>query len=215
MDYETGGLDCRRAAVTEIAAVAVRLDNLQKIDMVNCFVQPYGNYTYEDAALKATGITHDKIQAGIPVKEAVQQLIDLFKKADLYGAKNTKPILVAHNSGFDKGFLIQLFHHCNKLKELEKLVYGKTDFHGNFSPECIDSVSLSQLMWGNDEEMVKYNLASCVTKAGIELNDAHSGIQDTLAMKDMVCTIIQKMRSGNGSNEAAEVSGSFRQHFQF
>lgn len=213
LDTETGGLNCRVNAVTEIAAIAIKGDTLEKIDLVSTYIQPYGDYTYEDAALKATGITFQDIESGVPVKEAVQELIDLFKKADLYGGRGTKPILVAHNSAFDKGFIVQLFHHCGKMKELEKLVYGSVDFYGHFSPEFLDSIILAKMMWGNDEEMTKYNLGSCITKAGLELPDAHLALNDTLGLKDLFGVITSKMRADSISNNVT--AGRYRDHFQF
>ena len=35
LDFETGGLDCQNHAVTEVAAVAIKLDTLTTIDMVS------------------------------------------------------------------------------------------------------------------------------------------------------------------------------------
>jgi DNA polymerase-3 subunit epsilon len=213
IDFETGGLSPQKNPVTEVTALAIKGDTLDKIDIVSTMIAPYGEYTYEDAALKATGITFQEIESGISVKEAVNELIDLFKKADLYGGRGTKPILVAHNSAFDKGFLVQLFHHCGKMKELEKLVYGNIDFYNHFSPEFLDSIILAKMMWGNDEEMTKYNLGSCITKAGIELNDAHRSLNDVLGLKDLFEIFCKKMRADNvGSNVKVN---RYRDHFQF
>jgi DNA polymerase III epsilon subunit-like protein len=213
LDFETGGLSSQKNPITEVAALAIKGDTFEKIDLVSTYVKPYGEYTYEDAALKATGITFQDIENGISVKEAVQELIDLFKKADLYGGRGTKPILVAHNSGFDKGFLQQIFHHCGKMKELEKLVYGTFDFYNHFQPEFLDSIILAKMMWGNDEEMTKYNLGSCITKAGLELADAHLAINDVIGLKELFEVVAKKMRAENASSNVTV--NRYRDHFQF
>jgi DNA polymerase-3 subunit alpha (Gram-positive type) len=214
LDFETGGLDPRKHAITEVAAIAIKGDTLEKIDLISKFVKPYGEYQYDDAALKATGITAEEIESGIEVKEVVSELINLFKKSDLYNNKGTKPILIAHNSAFDKGFLIQIFNYCNKLKDLEKYTYGTTDFYSNYQPEMLDSIQLAKMMWGNDEEMTSYKLSNCLNKAGIDLLDAHKAINDTIALKDMFISFVSNMRSGDNNNEIKS-EYIFRNHFQF
>lgn len=215
IDFETGGLDFNKHAVTEVAAVAIKLDTLEKIDLISEFIKPYGDYQYDDQALKATGITFEDIDGGKDVKEVVMMIAELCKRADLYTNKGAlRPIFVAHNSPFDKGFLMQIFSFCKKIPELQKHSYGEVDFFGNYQPEFMDSIILSKLIYGNDDDMVKYNLTSCVTRAGIELVDAHRAISDTMSLKDMVCSFIRKMRS-EGSQEAATVKEKFRKHFQF
>lgn len=215
IDFETGGLDFTKNAITEVAAVAIKLDTLATIDMVSEYVKPYGNYTYDEQALKATGITFNDIEGGLDIKEVVGKLCDLFKRADLYTNKgNLRPILVAHNSKFDKGFLLQIFQHCKKLPELEKHVYGGVDFYGNFQPEFLDSIILSKLFYGNDEDMTSYNLSSCITRTGLELSDAHKAISDTLALSDMLRNFIGRMRQ-DGAVELGATKSKIRDHFQF
>lgn len=216
LDFETGGLDPKKNAVTEVAMVAVKGDTLEKIDLVSTFIKPYGEYTYEDAALKHTGITMDDIEGGMPVEKAVEEIIELFKKADLHPKKkSTRNILIAQNSGFDKGFLIQLFHHTGKLKDLEKLTYGTTDFYGNYQPEMFDTIPFFKLAFGHDEEMNSYKLENCLEKAGIELPDAHKAVNDTIAMKDLVVLLTGKLRSEGGESSEAVAGTRFREHFQF
>lgn len=215
LDFETGGLDPKINAITEVAAVAIKGDTLERIDLVSTYVKPYGSYTYEEEALKATGITHADIESGMEIKDVVGELLALFKKADLYPGKGAlRPICVAHNSKFDKGFLIQPFFFCKKLKEFEKALYGGTDFYGNFQPEMIDTIPISRMAWGDDEDMTNYKLQSCITKAGIELNDAHRAINDTLATVDMFKFFINKLRA-TGDATGQESKTRFRKHFQF
>lgn len=214
-DVETGGLDCKKCAVTEVAMVAIKGDTLEKIDLVSTFIKPYGDYIYEPEALKYSGISTEDIESGGDVKEVVNEIISLFEKCNLYPRnKGSKPVLIAHNSAFDKGFLCQIFNYAGKMKELERLTYGNVDFWGNYQPEMMDSVLLSKMMWGNDEDMVNFKLGTCIAKAGLELNDAHKAINDTIAMKDMVVGFINKMRSkGDTIGEVIEKE-SFRKHFQ-
>jgi DNA polymerase III epsilon subunit-like protein len=216
LDFETGGLDCRKHAVTELAAVAIKGDTLEKINLISTYVQPYGDYSYEAEALKHTGISTEDIVGGLPVDEVVNEFINLLIKSDLTPRnKGSKPILVAHNSAFDKGFLIQIFSHCNKLKELEKYTFGNTDYYGNYQPEMLDSQHLAKMIWGADEEIANFKLGTCIAKAGIDLADAHRAINDTIALKDMIISFTLNLRSGLGNNEEVGTKHRYREHFQF
>jgi DNA polymerase III epsilon subunit-like protein len=227
LDFETGGLDPRRHAIMEIAAIAIKGDTLEKIDLVSTYVKPYGKdevtregkvereYGYDPEAMKSNGITFQDIEGGVNIQEAVNLVIELCKKADLYPGKGAlRPIFFAHRSAFDKGFLVQMFEFAKKTKELAKYTYGEIDFYGNYQPEMIDTISFSKFVYGADEDMTNFKLQSCITKAGIELNDAHKAINDTIAMKDMIASFIGKLRSDGPTNEVKAVN-RFRDHFQF
>jgi DNA polymerase III epsilon subunit-like protein len=216
LDFETGGLDCRKHAVTQIAAIAIKGDTFEKIDLLSAYIKPYGEFEYQAEALKYTGVTMENLYSGVSVEEAVAEFIDLLFKADLYPRnKGAKPILVAHNSAFDKGFLLQLFNYCGKLKELEKLTYGSTDYYGNYQPEFLDTIHLAKIMWGNDEDMPNFKLGTCIEKAGLDLSDAHTALNDTVALKDMVVRLAENLRSGTGETTELAVGSKFRNHFQF
>ena len=42
LDFETGGLDCRECACTQIALQAVRFDTWQVFDRYQAYIAPYG-----------------------------------------------------------------------------------------------------------------------------------------------------------------------------
>lgn len=216
IDFETGGLNCRTHAVTEVAAIAVKGDTFEKIDLVSTYIKPYGNYQYDKKALEVTGISFEDIENGIAVEKAVDELISLFKRSNLYKGFGTQSILVAHNSKFDKGFLLQLFEHTKKIKELEKLVYGGEDYYGKWQPEFLDTIIFSKLAWQHDPEMMNFKLNTCISKAGIELPDAHKAINDTIGLKDLVVNLSNKLRSDNNTfAEELTENTRFRKYFQF
>jgi DNA polymerase III epsilon subunit-like protein len=217
LDFETGGLDPRKQAVTEVAMVAIKGDSLEKIDLISTFVKPYGNYQYEAEALKYTGISTGDIDSGADVHDVVNEIIELLKKSDFTPRnKGSKPILVAYNSAFDKGFLIQLFEHTGKMAELEKLTYGTKDYYGNYQPEMLDAIHFTKLAFGNDPDIPNFKLGTCIEKAGIELPDAHKAINDTIALKDMIALFTGKLRSKGNDQEEVKAGKRFREeHFQF
>lgn len=216
LDCETGGLDCTKNAMTSIAMIAIKGDTLEKIDIVNTFVKPYGDYTYEADALKYTGITMNDIGGGVDVHDLVDEMLELLRKADFSPRnKGSKPILVAYNSAFDKGFITQIFEYTKKMGELEKLTYGSKDFYGHYQPEFLDAIHFTKAAFGADSDIPNFKLGTCLEKAGIDLSDAHNAFQDTADMKDMLIKFFGKLRAtGEGRGEVAAVN-NFRKHFQF
>lgn len=229
LDFETGGLDPRWNAVTEIALIAIKGDTLEKIDLISTYIKPYGEFVdklpkdpvagklyYEAEALKHTGITVSDLESGVTLEEAVNEIISLLTKADLSPKnKGSKPILVAQNSKFDKGFFIQIFTLTGKLKELEKLTFGDTDYYGNYQPEMLDTQFLTKAAFGNDPDIPNFKLETCMVKAGIELPDAHKAINDTIGMKDMAVVLFNRLRSTGEVQSEVHTASKFRNHFQF
>jgi DNA polymerase III epsilon subunit-like protein len=218
LDFETGGLDPKKHAVTEVALIAIKGDTLEKIDLISTYIKPYGNFEYDPAALKHTGITFSDIESGISVQDAVQEILELLNKADFNPRnKGSKPILVAQNSAFDKGFFLQIFDFTKKMKELEKVCFGKEDYYGNFQPEMLDTQFLTKAAFGNDPDIPNFKLETCMAKAGVELPDAHKAINDTIGMKDMSIVLFNRLRSGGSSGQGVEINTGtrFREHFQF
>ena len=61
-----------------------------------------------------------------------------------------KPILVGHNITFDIGFIQQTFKDCKI--DLSKYIAGEKDFFGNFFPTFIDTIHISKLALGHDDQ---------------------------------------------------------------
>lgn len=215
IDFETGGLDCNKSAITEVAMVAIKGDTLETIAEMNEFVKPYDDtLEYSDAALKATGITWQEIESGLDIKEVSEKMLEVLRAANLYNSAQYKPVLCAHNSPFDKGFFLQIMSRTKKLKEILKLTYGDTDFYGNYQPEFLDSITVAKMVWGDDELMTQYKLGACISKAGLDLADGHRAINDTRGLRDLMVSFIQNLRSGMGESEAKKGT-RIRDHFNF
>jgi DNA polymerase III epsilon subunit-like protein len=216
LDFETGGLDPKKHAVTEIAMFAIKGDTLDKVDLISTFIKPYGEFIYDPEALKHTGISFSDIESGMDIHDAVNEMIALLGKCDFNPRnKGSKPILVAYNSAFDKGFMVQMFEFTKKMKDLEKLTFGNTDYYGNYQPEMLDGQFFTKAAFGADPDIPNYKLATCMEKAGIELPDAHRAINDTVAMKDMIVLFFNKLRSQGGQSSEVVSGKRFREHFQF
>lgn len=212
-DWETGGLDAKKVAVTELAMIAMRADNFEEVGRISTYIQPYGNYEYQQQALDITGITYDDINSGIDIKDLVKQIIELCKKASFTKRKDAKPILVAHNVLFDISFLQQVFDHTGE--KLEDHIQGKKDFYGNFIPQYVDTVELSKNKWNREADEIKnYKLETCCIKAGIDVVDTHRAINDTIALKELFIYLTKCLRQQSDGMQVTE-EFRFRKTFEF
>lgn len=229
-DFETGGLDARTCAITEIAMVIVQGDTFEEIGRYESMVYPYyGTYKenghelplqYNDIAMQITGITIDALKAkGKPITEVAKGVLDLLEKAKSgFGdGKSHKPVFVAHNATFDTSFLQHLMYYAGLLPQWEKVMQGKKDFFGNYNPLHLDTILLAKILWASDKRMPNYKLETCVNRMGIGLNDAHRAMNDILATKDFMVNVAKAARAGEhgGTGEATSQEISSRKHFQF
>lgn len=92
LDLETTGLDPKKDAIIEIAAVRVR--GLEVVDSLNLLVQT--NQPISEEISRLTGLNSEAIAAeGVPLREALAQLLAFI---------GDDPLLI-HNAAFDLAFL--------------------------------------------------------------------------------------------------------------
>jgi len=178
LDFETGGLDCRECACTQIALQAVRFDTWQVFDRYQAYIAPYGKQDaglprrkvlrtrheqakgqeyvpmkYEQAALDYSAITMEMLRTqGMDMKKVAGEVIAFAKRATLSKGNQCKPVLVGQNIAFDIGFLQQLVNYAGLAAEFEKTFSGSRDYYGNFQPHYIDTLALGRLAFAADPE---------------------------------------------------------------
>lgn len=196
-DLETGGLKPTENAVAEIACFPFQTENLSDLESYNSLIRPYSDvYTYTEGALKANGLTMNKIKSGEDSKKVIGELCEYFTK---YKRGRNLPILAGHNiQKFDNLFLEELFKFHKK--DLWKFV--NKDFF-------IDTMWWARLKWF---ESSNYKLGTCCDNANIELIDAHRAVNDTIANKDLAKDFIKSLR-GNGDSLITEKR--YRDSFEF
>ena len=171
MDFETGGLDCRECACTQIALQAVRFDTWQVFDHCQAYIAPYGKadaglprrkvlrtrheqvkeagvvpMKYEQTALDYSAITMEMLRTqGVDMKTAAGEIIAFAKRSALSKGNQCKPILIGQNVTFDIGFLQQLMNYAGLVAEFEKTFAGTKDYYGNFQPHYIDTLTVGRL----------------------------------------------------------------------
>lgn len=199
IDFETGGLDCRKNPVMEFAAIAVDGVTLDDIVRYEDYISPYDDeLIYSPDAAKVTGITRELCeQKGIPLDQFISDLMELCKGANTRNTKTARPFFVAHNWPFDRGFLQDIMRRSGE--DWSKLVDGDFDCYGNFIPHGIDSQDIAKFLWAPiTETTTRFKLSDCCGMAGIEHVDAHRAMSDVEPLADLMRYFISRLRSSGG-----------------
>lgn len=216
LDFETGGVDKKKSAVTEIAMYAFKGDTLEEIGRYETLIKPYGK-EHHPKAIEVTGLTVEKLEdEGEDFATVCQQVTAFMTKANVYQSKTGyKPIIVAHNALFEVGFLQHLQNEGGV--PIDKLLHGQEDYYGNFIPSHVDTMHLAKFLWAANSRQTKYTLEAVMERAGIPLVDAHRAMNDVLPSTDFLKWVIKMLR-GAESGAVGENKGdklSFRNHFSF
>ena len=185
IDVETGGFDCQKNALLEVAAVILEMDSqgmLQIKESLSKNIDPFPGATIEDSALEFTGI--DIYDPERMPEEEGQALREIFQPIRREGSITgcTRAIMVAHNAHFDLGFVNAAVNRTN---------IKRNPFHP-FS--CFDTSSLAGLAFGQTV------LAKACEAAQIDFNnrDAHSALYDTIKTAELFCTIVNRWKELGG-----------------
>jgi ribonuclease T len=177
VDVETGGFDCNRHALLEIAAVPIDLDaegNFILGDTVSAHLVPAPGMAIDPKSLEITGIVLDHpFRLAKPEREALDHIFAAVRAAvRKHGCQ--RAILVGHNAHFDLGFLNAA---------VARVGHKRNPFHP-FS--VFDTVSLAGVAYGQTV------LARAVQAAGLEWNssEAHSAVYDTEQTARVFCRIL-------------------------
>ena len=240
LDFETGGLDCRECACTQIALQAVRFDTWQVFDRYQAYIAPYGKQDaglprrkvlrtrheqakepeyvpmkYEQTALDYSAITMEMLRTqGVDMKKVAGEVIAFAKRSTLSKGYQCKPVLVGQNIAFDIGFLQQLMNYAGLAAEFEKTFSGTKDYYGNFQPHYIDTLVMGRLAFAADPEVTSYKLELVASKLGVELDDAHDAAADVTATLDILGVYTSRLRQTEGAAIATQKKEKTRKYFK-
>lgn len=195
VDIETGGFDCERDALLEIAAVIVRMDDegiVHPDPVVSTHVVPFPGANIEPRSLEITGIdvTHP-FRAAVEEREALDIIFKPIRKA-LKQYECQRSILVGHNAAFDMSFLNAAIRRTN---------HKRSPFH-LFS--CFDTVTLAGLAYGQTV------LSKAVQSAGFDWNasEAHSAVYDAERTALVFCDIVNRWKTMSECWQAQNAPGN-------
>ena len=176
VDVETGGFDCTRHALLEIAAIPIDLDadgHFVLGDVASAHVVPAPGTEIDPKSLEVTGIIIDHpFRMAKQEKEALDHIFAAVRAAvRKHGCQ--RAILVGHNAHFDLNFLNAA---------VARVQHKRNPFHP-FS--VFDTVTLGGIAYGQTV------LARAVQAAGMEWNsaDAHSAVYDAERTAQVFCKV--------------------------
>jgi len=181
VDVETGGFDCERHALLEIAVSPIVMDAdgwLSPGEISSAHVTPFAGAAIDPKSLEITGIDIDHpFRGALPEREALAHVFAPVRLAARQ-AGCQRAILVGHNAPFDLGFL--------------NAAVKRTDFKRNpFHPfSTFDTVTLGGLAVGQTV------LARAVEAIGLSWDprEAHSAVYDTERTAQLFCKILNRWR---------------------
>jgi DNA polymerase III epsilon subunit-like protein len=213
IDFETGGLSNLVNPVTEVGMMLINGATLESVVAYDNLVRPYDDkLIYDPIAAKVTGITKEMCQRdGVRLAQVVDDMILVIEEAQTLSRKTAKPIFVAHNWPFDRGFLMNIFHRAGK--DLSKLVDGGIDHTGTFVPTALDTLDLAKQCWADIcDKTTKFKLGVCCQRAGIDYTDGHRAMSDVVPTGDLIKYFMTRLRSG--SNDVTISQGAISVHRQ-
>jgi len=177
VDVETGGFDCNRHALLEIAAVPLDIDvNGQLVpgEAVHAHVEPAPGTLIDPQSLEITKIDVDHpFRFAEPERQALNHIFAPIRAA-VKKHRCQRAILVGHNAHFDLNFL-----NAAVIRSGHK----RNPFHP-FS--VFDTVTLAGVAYGQTV------LARAVQAAGLHWNssEAHSALYDAQQTAWLFCRIV-------------------------
>ncbi|MGI5878399.1 MAG: PolC-type DNA polymerase III [Christensenellales bacterium] len=162
LDIETTGLTVSRDGITEIAAVLV--EGGQITGRFQTFVNP--GVPIPPTVVHLTGITDDMVRDAPDATEALRRF------HEFAGGR----ALVAHNAGFDMGFLRR---------------YGR-EAGAAFDQPVVDTLALARALYPTNRS---HKLAALCKKLGVRLEGHHRAINDAEATAGLFRVMIEELRN--------------------
>lgn len=181
VDVETGGFDCERHALLEIAAVVIRMDVRGMVypePAVSTHVIGFSGSILDPRSMEITGIDPDHPFRGAVAERDALEVIFKPVRTAMRENECQRAILVGHNAAFDLGFLNAA---------IRRTAHKRSPFHP-FS--CFDTVTLGGLGCGQTV------LSRAVEASGRawDAREAHSAVYDTERTAELFCDIVNQWK---------------------
>lgn len=183
-DVETSGLDNKKAGLTQLAAIVV-IDGVE-VDKLSLNINPASynrEVTIDDKALEVTGKTLEDLANYPTSQEQFEKFVAFLDTYINKFDKTDKFTLVAYNSQFDMGFLMEWFKDNNNKY-----------FGSYFSHKDVDVFALvKHLAFLGFIDSDNHRLGTMCDMFGVDLGDsAHDAIADIRATRDLYNVLLDK-----------------------
>lgn len=165
VDCETTGVSPTSDRILQIAAVVVNAHG-ELIESFDTIVKPECPSEYVHGAEHIHGISPAHVENGMPLRDALQQLIDI-----AHGH-----ILTAHNAPFDVGFLHAEAERVGISHRFERY---------------LDTLTLSRRL--DSEKSRRHTLDALCEHYGIVRERAHEALSDATATATVLSHLLQEM----------------------
>ena len=176
VDVETAGLNPKRDALLEVAAVMLQMDHKgiwQRNETHSCHLIPFEGANLDKKALDFIGVDpYHPFRFAVPETQGLEMIFQPIRQA-IKQYKCTRAILVGHNPSFDLNFIKAAAYRTGI----------KIPFH-RFS--TFDTSTLGGLVFGQTV------LARAAKAAGMawDSSEAHSAIYEAERTADLFCKIV-------------------------
>ena len=161
LDLETTGFSPVTEKITEIGIMKVQ--NGEVVDKFSCFVNP--EKPIPQRVVEVTNITDDMVKDAETIDKIFPKMLEFLSDS----------VIVAHNAGFDVGFL----------KHNAKLLGYQFDY------TYIDTLTLAKDIFPNFK---KYKLGKIAEELGIKVEVAHRALDDVDTTVKVFNVMIQKLK---------------------
>ncbi|TKI05647.1 ribonuclease T [Martelella alba] len=185
IDVESAGFNAVTDALLEIAAVTLKMDAqgwLGPDQTLHFHIEPFPGAILQPEALAFNGIDPtNPLRGAVSEYEALHEIFKMVRK----GVKDqgcNRAIIVAHNAGFDHGFL---------MAAAQRAAMKRNPFHpfATFDTAALSGLALGQTV-----------LAKACVAGGIPFDsrEAHSALYDTQRTAELFCELVNRWKRLGG-----------------
>ncbi len=175
-DLETTGFSSKNDKIIEIGAVKIKEGSI--VDRFSEFVNPEMRIPYNITEL--TSITDEMVENAETIEKILPKFLEFCKDS----------VIVAHNAGFDVGFIKK----------------NARDIGKEFDYPVLDTVPLSRYLY---PELKKVKLNIVAKHLGVSLENHHRAVDDAKCTGDILLKCFEKIKEEKNINTLKELNEEF------
>ena len=175
-DLETTGFSSKNDKIIEIGAVKIKEGSI--VDRFSEFINPEMRIPYNITEL--TSITDEMVEKSETIEKILPKFLEFCKDS----------VIVAHNAGFDVGFIKK----------------NARDIGEEFDYPVLDTVPLARYLY---PELKKVKLNIVAKHLGVSLENHHRAVDDAKCTGDILLKCFEKIKEEKNINTLKELNEEF------